>query len=132
MKAQINFVLFFAILLNLLPVFAGQVEFIGLGDIQTEFWNPMLNSLKKNANESSYHDLTTALVGATEKSFLKPGFVLKPKIIANTISKIVNSKKPITRYLVGKYAKPIVFTRKYFGVRIYDKIVMGTFKSLMK
>jgi short-subunit dehydrogenase len=102
------------------------------GAIQTEFGNPMVDSLKKNANGSSYQDLTTALVGAAEKSFLKPGHVSKPKVIAHTISKIVNSKKPKTRYLVGKYAKPMVFIRKYFGDRIYDKIVMGTFKSLMK
>jgi short-subunit dehydrogenase len=102
------------------------------GAIQTEFGNPMVDSLKKNANGSSYQDLTTALVGAAEKSFLKPGHVSKPKVIANTITKIVNSKKPKTRYLVGKYAKPMVFIRKYFGDRIYDKIVMGTFKSLMK
>jgi len=102
------------------------------GAIHTEFGNPMVDSLKKNANGSSYQDLTTALVGAAEKSFLKPGHVSTPKVIATTITKIVNSKKPKTRYLVGKYAKPMVFIRKYFGDRIYDKIVMGTFKSLMK
>lgn len=51
-----------------------------------------------------------------------------PKVVADTVKKIVNSQKPKTRYLVGKMAKPPVYIRKLFGDRIYDKVVMSQAK----
>jgi short-subunit dehydrogenase len=51
-----------------------------------------------------------------------------PMVIANTVKKIVNAKKPKTRYLVGAMAKPLVRIRKLFGDKIYDKVIMSQVK----
>jgi hypothetical protein len=48
-----------------------------------------------------------------------------PEVIAKTISKIVESKKPKTRYRVGAMAKPLVWMRVYLGDRIFDKVIMS-------
>jgi hypothetical protein len=51
-----------------------------------------------------------------------------PMLIANTVKKIVNSKNPKTRYLVGAMAKPLVNIRKLFGDKIYDKVITSQIK----
>ena len=51
-----------------------------------------------------------------------------PMVITNTVKKIVNAKKPKTRYLVGKMAKPLVRIRKMFGDNIYNKAIMSQVK----
>ena len=51
-----------------------------------------------------------------------------PELIAKTISKAIRSSKPKTRYLTGKFAKLLVFMRKWFGDRIFYKAVMSQVK----
>ena len=48
-----------------------------------------------------------------------------PSIISDLVSKALKAKRPKTRYVAGKYAKPMLFLRKWFGDRIYDKAVMS-------
>lgn len=49
-------------------------------------------------------------------------------VIAKTVKKIVNAKNPKTRYLVGKMAKPLIFIRRWFGDKVYDKVIMSQVK----
>jgi hypothetical protein len=49
----------------------------------------------------------------------------KTLVISKTIAKIVNARKPKTRYRVGLLAKPMVWMRIYLGDRLFDKIVMS-------
>ena len=51
-----------------------------------------------------------------------------PRVIADTVKKIVNAKDPKTRYLVGKMAKPLVRIRALFGDKAYDKVIMSQVK----
>lgn len=59
---------------------------------------------------------------------LQEGQLSPPSVISNLVSKAVNSDKPKTRYVAGKFAKPMMFIRKYFGDRIFDKIIMSQLK----
>jgi hypothetical protein len=52
----------------------------------------------------------------------------KTTVISETVAKIVNAKKPKTRYRVGLWAKPMVWMRIYLGDQIFDKIVMSQVK----
>jgi short-subunit dehydrogenase len=100
------------------------------GAIETEFDQPMMKALNKNKENSAYHELIDGMIAATEKSFSKPGAASPSSVISNTVSKIVKSKRPKTRYLVGKYAKPMVFIRQKFGDRVFDKMVMSQVKRM--
>ena len=51
-----------------------------------------------------------------------------PMVIARTVKKIVNGKNPKTRYVVGKMAKPLIFIRRWFGDKVYDKAIMSRVK----
>ncbi len=93
------------------------------GIIETEFGDVMLESISKYSSTGAYASLTQKLIAATKKMYSAGGS--KPKLIAATISKIINANKPKTRYRVGKLAKPMVWIRLFMGDRIFDKVVMS-------
>ena len=49
--------------------------------------------------------------------------VQKPELIAKTVRKAVTRRRPHTRYLVGFGAKPMVWTHRIFGDRVYDWVI---------
>lgn len=94
------------------------------GIIVTEFGDVMLQNLNQFSSKGAYAALTNKLVAATRKMYDR-GQGSKVTVVSKTISKIVNSKKPSTRYRVGLWAKPMVWMRVYLGDRLFDKIVMS-------
>jgi hypothetical protein len=40
----------------------------------------------------------------------------------------ITTSKPKTRYVAGKFAKPMMFIRKWLGDRTYDKTVLSMLK----
>lgn len=48
----------------------------------------------------------------------------EPSVIADVVSKAVKADKPRTRYVVGKYARPMIMMRYWLGDRMFDRIVM--------
>jgi short-subunit dehydrogenase len=94
------------------------------GIIVTEFGNVMLESISKYSSKGAYAALTSKLIAATKKMY-DSGQGSKSEVIATTISKIVQSKTPKTRYRVGLWAKPMVWMRLYLGDRLFDKVIMS-------
>lgn len=94
------------------------------GIIVTEFGDVMLKNIFQYSAKGAYASLTNKLVAATKKMY-DSGQGSKPKVIAETISKIATTKKHKTRYRVGLWAKPMVWLRIYLGDRLFDKIVMS-------
>lgn len=47
----------------------------------------------------------------------------KPELIAKTVRKAVTKRRPRTRYLIGFGAKPMVWTHKVFGDRVFDWVI---------
>lgn len=94
------------------------------GIILTEFGDVMLKNISKFSSKGAYASLTNKLVIASKKMY-DSGQGSKPDVISKTISKIVDAKKPKTRYRVGMWAKPMVWMRIYLGDKMFDKIVMS-------
>jgi NAD(P)-dependent dehydrogenase (short-subunit alcohol dehydrogenase family) len=94
------------------------------GIIETEFGDVMLRSLSKYSGKTAYRGITGKLVAATKKMYANGGGS-KPSLIADTLVKIIEARKPATRYRVGKFAKPMVWLRVYLGDRLFDRIVMS-------
>jgi NAD(P)-dependent dehydrogenase (short-subunit alcohol dehydrogenase family) len=94
------------------------------GIIETEFGEVMLSNIAQYSGATAYADLTGKLVAATKKMYANGG-ASQPSLIAKTVSKIIASKNPKTRYRVGKWAKPMVWMRTYLGDKLFDKIVMS-------
>jgi len=94
------------------------------GVIETEFGDVMSSHLEKYSADSAYSDMSRKLAAASKEMYANGGGS-KPVVISDTVLKIVESKKPKTRYRVGKWAKPMVWMRIYLGDRLFDKIVMS-------
>jgi hypothetical protein len=71
--------------------------------------------------------MANAVASAAKASFHN-GSASDPQVITDLILRAVRANKPKTRYAAGKYAKPLMFARKWFGDRIFDKMVLAAMK----
>ena len=94
------------------------------GLIETGFAAEVENNFPRETQEGPYKRIVTSLLKASSDGSMKGS---DPMVIAKTVKKIVNAKKPKTRYLVGKMAKPLVTMRNIFGDKGYDRIIMSQF-----
>ena len=97
------------------------------GFIATEFGSVLLEQFTKIKKDSAYRTIMDKIVEGTKKS-AEAGGSSSPEVIAEAVSKIIRTKKPKTRYRVGKFAKPMVWVRTYLGDELFDKIVMSQMK----
>lgn len=107
-----------------LKPFGINVVILEPGFIATEFGDVLLKQFDKLPKESAYRNMMDKIAEGTRKASQGNGSS-KPSVISDTIVKIVNAKKPKTRYRVGKMAKPMVWMRIYLGDKLFDKIVMS-------
>jgi short-subunit dehydrogenase len=98
------------------------------GAIATEFGEVLLEPMLNYSGKGAYATIVQKLAKATKEMYAKPNAASPSSVIASTVSKIINSTRPKTRYRVGKWAKPMVWMRIYLGDRIFDKIIMSQVK----
>ncbi|MAY82773.1 MAG: short-chain dehydrogenase/reductase [Flavobacteriales bacterium] len=111
-----------------LKPFGIDVVIIEPGIIKTEFMDVMYDPMVESAKNSPYSEMATKIASSSKEMYEKPGQSSPPTVIAEVISKAVKSQKPKIRYVAGKLAKPLMFMRKWFGDRIFDKGVMSQLK----
>lgn len=108
-----------------LKQFGVDVVIIEPGLIKTE-WNTIAReNLMKVSGNTVYKDLASKHVNML-KSYDDGGS--DPSVIANTIIKAALKKSPKTRYAVGYGSWFILFARKIFPDKIFDKIMLSQIK----
>ncbi len=105
--------------------FGIDVVIIEPGAIQTEFGDVMTKPMMERSGDTAYSKLAKAIEKSTIETYNKTGGGSPSSVISKLISKAIKANKPKTRYVAGKYAKPMLFIRKYFGDRIFDKLIMS-------
>ncbi len=95
------------------------------GAIATELGEVGRKLIVAISGNGPYKEITNDIVQLTEKFETRSS---PTSVIAEAISKIVNAKKPKTRYKVGKLSSTSVFLRNYLGDKLFDKIVMSQLK----
>ena len=97
------------------------------GAIATEWGGIMTDNLSTYSGKGAYSDtakkLTASMQNMNSKNMMSP-----TSVITKTILKIIESKKPKTRYVVGAMAKPMMWMRKHLGDTMFDKILMSQLK----
>jgi short-subunit dehydrogenase len=88
------------------------------GGIETEWGGIAANTAVKASGNSVYKKFADIV-----SVFSASGKAPKPIVIAELIKKIIEAKKPKTRYVKGFMAKPILFLKKYLNDRMFDKII---------
>ncbi len=110
-----------------LKAFNIDVVIIEPGGIKTEFADVLYDPMVERSKGTVYEGLANTLAKATKEMY-DQGKVSPPSVITKLISKAIKSKKPKIRYVAGKYAKPMIFIRKWFGDRMFDKVIMSQVK----
>lgn len=94
------------------------------GAIATEFADVMVKPLVQRSGSGPYSNMAKAVANATQESVQK-GNLSDVQVVVDMLMHAVHANAPKTRYVGGKYAKLMIFVRKWFGDRIFDKMVMS-------
>ena len=104
--------------------FGINVAIIEPGGIETKFGDPVSASLNKIKDRTAYTSVGRMLK-ATEEMTASGRFKgSHPSVIIALVKKAIASDKPKTRYVAGKFARQLMWTRKLLGDRVYDRMVM--------
>lgn len=103
------------------------VVLIEPGAIATEFADVMVKPLIKRSGFGAYSKMANAVANATHESVQK-GNLSDVQVVVDMLMKAIKADHPKTRYVGGKYAKLMIFVRKWFGDQIFDKMVMSVVK----
>lgn len=103
------------------------VVIIEPGAIQTEFGDVMMDPMLERSGQGPYSKIAKSMAKTTVDTYANGG-ASPASVITNVILKAIDARKPKTRYVAGKMAKPVMLMRKYFGDRIFDKAIMSQVK----
>lgn len=109
--------------LELAP-FGIDVIIIEPGIIETEFGDVMSGPMMERSGDTAYSEMAKSVSKASNESYEKGGGS-PPSVIADVISKVIQSGNPKTRYAKGKLARPMIFMRKILPDKLFDKAVMS-------
>ncbi|KAB8140350.1 SDR family NAD(P)-dependent oxidoreductase [Chloroflexia bacterium SDU3-3] len=101
------------------------VVIIEPGAIATEFNGVLIEPLLRRSGSGPYRAMAQAVAQAG-KAADERGSGSDPQVIVRLVLQAVRARSPRTRYVAGQYAKPLMFVRKWFGDRIFDRIVLST------
>ena len=114
-----------------LKSFGIDVILIEPGVIKTEFQDVMMDSTVERSIGTPYEKKLKALEKATQEMYTR-GIGSPPSTITKLIIKAINSHNPKRRYVGGLFAKPMLFIKKWFGDKMYEKAIMSQIKKANK
>lgn len=114
-----------------LKEFGIDVVIIEPGAINTEFGEVMMDSMLERAKGTPYEKKVSAMHQATIEMYEKKAGS-PPSVITKLILKAIRSKYPKTRYVGGKFAKPMLFIRKWFGEKLFEMAIMSQVNAYSK
>jgi short-subunit dehydrogenase len=114
-----------------LKSFGIDVILIEPGVIKTEFQDVMMDSTVERSIGTPYEKKLKALEKATQEMYER-GIGSPPSTITKLIIKAINSHHPKRRYVGGLFAKPMLFIKKWFGDKMYEKAIMSQIKRAKK
>lgn len=103
--------------------FGINVVVIEPGFILTSFGSILYEPLLQRSGKGPYQKLAHAVAKGIKEQNANTSS--PPSVIAKTVLKAVNAANPEIRYAAGKFAKPLIFMRKWLGDNLYDRIIMS-------
>lgn len=92
------------------------------GLINTGFNQAVNDHFSHESQNGPYKDAVAAYSRALANPPMKGS---DPSLISKTVQKIINARRPKTRYLVGQGARLLVIFRRLLGDRIYDALMFS-------
>ena len=103
--------------------FGIRVVVVEPGVIETGFGDVVTQRLGRQQG-GAYGRLTRAVIDSTRRSYA-PGQGSDPGVIGRVVLAAVQARRPRTRYVAGKLARPLLFVRKWFGDRVFDRLLLS-------
>lgn len=108
--------------------FGIKVVIVEPGGIKTEFTDVFKNNFFGDQEKGPYAGFMRGVMASYEQS-LERNQLSEVSVITDLIDKAVHSNKPKTRYVAGAYAKPLMWIRKHFGDRFFDRLLLSQIKQ---
>ena len=103
--------------------FGIDVVIIEPGLIASEFAEVVARPLREANEGSAYARMLQAVAEGTQERYSRPGAASPPSVIARVISRALRARRPRTRYVAGKMARPLMFMRRWLSDRMFDRIL---------
>ncbi len=97
------------------------------GGIKTPWGTIAADNLRKRSSKGAYSEFANKVADGMHKAYTNDSLT-DVDALGQTIAKAATDKKPKTRYVKGYMAKPAIAIRKWFGDRLYDKMILSQFK----
>jgi NAD(P)-dependent dehydrogenase (short-subunit alcohol dehydrogenase family) len=98
--------------------FGIDVVIIEPGATESGFAGDGVRSLLEASGNGAYSQLAKNVA----KALSGPGS--KPELISDLVAAAIAARRPKTRYVAGKYAKPMMFMRGLLSDRMFDKLIL--------
>lgn len=112
--------------LELAP-FGIDVVIVEPGLIETGFGDAASNGVVERSGSGPYGDVARTVARVTKETY-GHGRGTPPRAVADVVAKAVAARRPNTRYVIGKYAKPMLAMRRWLGDRAFDRIITSQMK----
>jgi short-subunit dehydrogenase len=110
-----------------LKAFGIDVVVVEPGGIKTPWGKIAMDNLRKTSGTGAYAGPANKMADNLEK--MEAGNQLTDvDVLGKTIAKAATDRNPRTRYVKGYMAKPAMAIRKWFGDKVFDKVIMRQVK----
>ena len=103
--------------------FGIDVVIVEPGAIGTEFNDVFVGPMLERSGDGPYRAMAHGLANYAREMEERPNGSSPPSVIADTIVKALSARRPKTRYVAGKLAKPILFARRWASDRMFDRLI---------
>jgi len=105
-----------------LAPFGIKVIIVEPGAILTEFGDVMTEPMLERSGHSAYAAMAQMVAKTTRDSYTA-GNASPPSVIADVIAGTLKARRPKTRYVAGRLARPLIFLRRWLSDRMFDRVL---------